>query len=567
VFAAANDPRRHVVFQHTPAGRVARLVVGETRLARRQVGPESGNQLVITPVRPIGELRREALAAQPPVERGPFLPFDLVELTTLDPTIKLEIRYATSNNLFGTPFYSQARAFLQRLAAEALVRVNAALHRRGFGLLVHDGYRPWYVTKMFWDASPADKHVFVADPATGSKHNRGAAVDLTLYDLTTGAPVEMVSTYDETSPRAYPNYPGGTSRQRWHRELLRRAMEAERFTVYEAEWWHFDYADWQKYPIGNVDFKAKPSSTGLDRSAPAIDRDDCSRDVARARGSKECDNARYLVGAGRPLHRRRQPQRLRPLACRTLGVDWPGRHSVHAHAFRTEFSRPRASHGLERRFGRPVRCAARKSYPSRHAADVDDASGASRGHRWRDRPDEEKRRADVARKQCIELLGFQFRSFAEHCKPGIVHENVQRPRVDHQSRYLRGIAEISADEGSSTSRRRDRPHGRGPSLSIAAMDDDVSAILGELESDCATESGGRSRHEGALPAQIAASSMRHEVSSMLLLAIAARRHAGTSTRALAEAISTVPFRSSFPQPTTCPRTAATNDRTTTQYMI
>jgi D-alanyl-D-alanine dipeptidase len=243
VFVAANDPRRHVVFQHTPAGRVARLVVGGTSLARRQVGPESGNQLVITPVRPIGELRREALAAQPPVERGPFLPFDLVELTTLDPTIKLEIRYATSNNLFGTPFYSQARAFLQRPAAEALVRVNAALRRRGFGLLVHDGYRPWYVTKMFWDASPADKHVFVADPATGSKHNRGAAVDLTLYDLATGAPVEMVSTYDETSPRAYPNYPGGTSRQRWHRELLRRAMEAERFTVYEAEWWHFDYAD------------------------------------------------------------------------------------------------------------------------------------------------------------------------------------------------------------------------------------------------------------------------------------------------------------------------------------
>jgi D-alanyl-D-alanine dipeptidase len=289
VFAAANDPRRHVVFQHTPAGRVARLVADGTPLARRQVGPESGNQLVITPVRPIGELRREALAAQPPVERGPFLPFDLVELTTLDPTIKLEIRYATSNNLFGTPFYSQARAFLQRPAAEALVRVNAALRRRGFGLLVHDGYRPWYVTKMFWDASPADKHVFVADPATGSKHNRGAAVDLTLYDLATGAPVEMVSTYDETSPRAYPNYPGGTSRQRWHRELLRRAMEAERFTVYEAEWWHFDYADWQKYPIGNVDFNSLGS-----RSSSANDE--------RVRGVPHAENALGLRQDERNAH-------------------------------------------------------------------------------------------------------------------------------------------------------------------------------------------------------------------------------------------------------------------------
>jgi len=255
VFTAANAPRRRVVFQRAPTGRVARLLVGEAPLARRQVGPESGNQLVITPVRPMDELRREALAAQPPVERGPFLPSDLVELTTLDSTIKLEIRYATSNNLFSTPFYSQPRAFLQRPAAEALVRVNAALRPRGYGLLVHDGYRPWSVTKMFWDATPDDKRIFVADPAVGSKHNRGAAVDLTLYDLATGAPVEMVATYDETSPRASPSYPGGTSRQRWHRELLRRAMEAERFAVFAEEWWHYDYADWQKYPIGAADFE------------------------------------------------------------------------------------------------------------------------------------------------------------------------------------------------------------------------------------------------------------------------------------------------------------------------
>ena len=250
------DPRRSVMIRRESSGSPPGLSVDGRWFARRHVGPESGNQLVITPVRPIAELRREALAAKPPVERGPFLPSDLVELTKLDSTIHLEIRYATSNNLFGTPFYSQARAFLQRPAAQALVRVSAALRARGYGLLVHDGYRPWYVTKMFWDASPEDKHIFVANPAEGSKHNRGAAVDLTLYDLTTGAPVEMVSTYDETSPRAFPTYPGGTSRQRWYRDLLRRAMEAERFTVYNAEWWHFDYADWQKYPIGNVDFES-----------------------------------------------------------------------------------------------------------------------------------------------------------------------------------------------------------------------------------------------------------------------------------------------------------------------
>ncbi|MDQ6633592.1 MAG: M15 family metallopeptidase [Gemmatimonadota bacterium] len=253
-FTSRQDARG-LVFRRDMHLVASRLEVDGSVLERRRIGPASGNQLVITPVRPIADLRREALAAKPPVERGPFLPSDLVELTKLDSTIRLEIRYATSDNLFGTPFYTQARAFLQRPAADAVVRANARLRPLGYGLLVHDGYRPWYVTKMFWDATPEDKHIFVANPAEGSKHNRGAAVDLTLYELATGKPVEMVSTYDETSSRAYPDYPGGTSRQRWHRALLRRVMEAERFAVYEAEWWHFDFAEWRRYRIGTAVFE------------------------------------------------------------------------------------------------------------------------------------------------------------------------------------------------------------------------------------------------------------------------------------------------------------------------
>ena len=80
-------------------------------------------------------------------------------------------------------------------------------------------------------------------------------MDLTLFDLATGRPVEMVGGYDEFSPRSYPDYPGGTTLQRWYRELLRDAMEAEGFTVYEAEWWHFDYRDWREYPILNQTFE------------------------------------------------------------------------------------------------------------------------------------------------------------------------------------------------------------------------------------------------------------------------------------------------------------------------
>ncbi|HKO16693.1 MAG TPA: M15 family metallopeptidase, partial [Gemmatimonadaceae bacterium] len=222
------------------------------RLARRDIEPRAGaNQLRITPLRPIPELRREALAATPPAESGSFRTPDLVELTTLDSTIHLEIRYATTNNFLGARVYEQARAFLQRPAAEAVVRANRVLRASGYGLLIHDAYRPWYVTKIFWDATPPAKRWLVADPAHGSRHNRGAAVDLTLYDLKTGRPVQMVSTYDESTDRAYAEYPGGTSLQRWHRELLRQAMEAQGFTVNPQEWWHFDYVDWREYPIMN----------------------------------------------------------------------------------------------------------------------------------------------------------------------------------------------------------------------------------------------------------------------------------------------------------------------------
>lgn len=244
-----------LVFTRDRSGRATQVTILGATLQRRHIEPEAGaNQLRVPPVRPVAELLKEALAAQPPTESGDFLKSDLVELIKLDPTIRLDVRYATTNNLFGTVFYSEPRAFMQRPAAESLVRVNRKLKQAGYGLLVHDAYRPWYVTKVFWDATPADKKLFVADPSKGSRHNRGCAVDITLYDVKTKKPVEMVSTYDETTDRAYPNYPGGTSLQRWHRDLLRAAMEAEGFTVYEAEWWHFDYNDWQKYPIQNIRF-------------------------------------------------------------------------------------------------------------------------------------------------------------------------------------------------------------------------------------------------------------------------------------------------------------------------
>ena len=198
-----------------------------------------------------------AAAAQlrPPHDPKATRPPDLVELVTLDPSIKLDIRYATTNNFMGKVVYPEARAFLQRPAAEALRRAHRALARHGYGLLIHDGYRPWTITKAFWDlAAGTPMQEFVADPKTGSKHNRGCAVDLTIYDLATGQAVEMPGGYDEASLRSYPDYAGGSASARGRRDLLRRVMEAEGFTVEPNEWWHFNYKDWPGYPILDISF-------------------------------------------------------------------------------------------------------------------------------------------------------------------------------------------------------------------------------------------------------------------------------------------------------------------------
>jgi D-alanyl-D-alanine dipeptidase len=230
------------------------LMLDGVYLPRRDFGAEAVEAIQAKVKADPAAVRKAALAATPPAEPTPKRPADLVDLTTVDPRIRLDILYATANNFMGFPLYERAAAYLQRPAAEALGRAQKALAAQGYGLLIHDGYRPWFVTKMFWDATPVEDHVFVADPAQGSRHNRGCAVDLTLYDLKTGQPVVMTGRYDEMSTRSYADFVGGTTKQRALRAILRRAMEAQGFTVYPQEWWHFDFNDWPSYGIGTVTF-------------------------------------------------------------------------------------------------------------------------------------------------------------------------------------------------------------------------------------------------------------------------------------------------------------------------
>ena len=190
----------------------------------------------------------------PPKDPAATRAAELVELITLDPSIKLDIRYAGTNNFVGKPVYKESRAFLQRPAATALVAAHRELAQHGYGLLIHDGYRPWAVTKLFWEITPPNLREFVADPASGSKHNRGAAVDLTMYDRAFGTAVVMPSGYDEMTRRAYPDYQGGPPDARGRRDLLRAVMERHDFTVEPNEWWHFNFKDWKEYPILDIPF-------------------------------------------------------------------------------------------------------------------------------------------------------------------------------------------------------------------------------------------------------------------------------------------------------------------------
>lgn len=231
---------------------------------RPAVGQSADTSFRIVPQYSPAELRALAAVSEPPQEKGTFREPDLVDLSTLEIPLRFDIRYATENNFLGMPLYRRARAFLQRPAAEALERAAKALGDSGHGLIVFDGYRPWSVTKMFWDATPDSLKHFVAPPQSGSRHNRGAAIDVGLFDLQSGETLRMPSGYDEFTERAYSDYAGGSTTTRHHRDLLRSVMEEHGFSVYPYEWWHFDYVDWREYPIMNHSFEELDALFGHD---------------------------------------------------------------------------------------------------------------------------------------------------------------------------------------------------------------------------------------------------------------------------------------------------------------
>lgn len=167
--------------------------------------------------------------------------------------ILLDIRYATSQNIMHRPVYSQARAFLRLPAARALEAVEEELKPLGYGLKVYDGYRPYRVTVAFWERY--HDSTFVASPYTGSRHNRGCAVDLTLVDLRTGKELPMPTPFDSFDKQAAAAYPDLPENVLKNRALLQDVMRKHGFQTLPSEWWHFDFADWKQYPVTDIPFE------------------------------------------------------------------------------------------------------------------------------------------------------------------------------------------------------------------------------------------------------------------------------------------------------------------------
>jgi zinc D-Ala-D-Ala dipeptidase len=201
----------------------------------------------------------EKTPSAPPKQKVPAKvkpPGALVELVRLDPAVKLDMRYATTNNFTGHILYKQARAFMAGAAAEALIRAHKRAQAEGFGFTIYDAYRPWRVTKVLWDATPpGPKRNYVANPKTGSRHNRGCAVDMTLHRLSDGGQVEMPSGFDDFSEKAHRDYADDSVDARRHAELLERVMTAEGFKGMSNEWWHFDFGGWEAYPVLDIPFE------------------------------------------------------------------------------------------------------------------------------------------------------------------------------------------------------------------------------------------------------------------------------------------------------------------------
>jgi len=178
---------------------------------------------------------------------------ELVNLAEVAPHIALEIGYATEKNFTGKQIYTLARAYARKPVAEALKRAEADFNAMGYGIKVYDAYRPYKATVKFYE----EYHdtTYVASPYRGSRHNRGCALDMTLIDLNTGEELAMPTAWDAFDPQAWPTAEVADSVVRNNRNMLIAVMVRNGFSVYEHEWWHYDFNGWEAFEVMDIDFE------------------------------------------------------------------------------------------------------------------------------------------------------------------------------------------------------------------------------------------------------------------------------------------------------------------------
>lgn len=226
--------------------------VGGNRYSRRFFAGENGRPFRFAPVSDWQALKTAANAAVMPAQLGAGQQAQLVDLAQAVSELKFDLRYAQADNCFGQALTDDQRAFLDANAAQALAQAQQYLKPYGYGILVWEAYRPWSVSKLAYDALPADKKSILPAPEIGFSHNTGRSIDVSLYLFATGENAGMISGFDEPSVRQYASFAGGTTLERYRRDLLRSAMQMAGFTASETEWWHFDYGDIKGFAHLNV---------------------------------------------------------------------------------------------------------------------------------------------------------------------------------------------------------------------------------------------------------------------------------------------------------------------------
>lgn len=171
----------------------------------------------------------------------------IVRLADIDSTIVTDVRYATENNFTGKVLYPDDEVFIRKIVGDSLSAANKFLQDNyNLSIKIFDAFRPLAVQKQMWKILPDNR--YVADPAKGSRHNRGAAVDITLID-STGEQLDMGTDYDNFTERAHFAYKNLSGEQRRNRDLLRKVMMKFGFEPITSEWWHFDFNGWTRFAI------------------------------------------------------------------------------------------------------------------------------------------------------------------------------------------------------------------------------------------------------------------------------------------------------------------------------